>query len=883
MKYLKPTLLLLFLLVPTIASAQLSVSLQVDPTPNPRISDWVNRAEIALLTVTNTSPAMVGKPFKIVTKLLYNGQVVIQTKPAQMPLLTFGLGAQVYLIGDLINYDALEFFDDFESRLQSTGLLPSGAYVFCNELVDTNGVLLAQTRGTCRNMRVTSYQTPRAIYPTSNTIISTHAVRGLLFTWSPITPLPPAEEGVKYTIVITEILRGQTPATAFFTNYPLVEEEVIGSTQFLWPPQLDPPSASKSYVWAVKATSLSGQPYIFENFGFSQPQLFPVIDLDLPDGRLSDDEDETVSKVTTGTQTGYQREKTASSLSAPLRSSSTFSRLSARSNYAFEDAFKPAQTKAQLTGGLGLYYDGYRYEATNNPTFRPTQPENLSRLNADAVLTAGQYFRMPFSIQLSKGQTNYHLPSLPEGRLIDYIQNPRNNISFNPSYKFFKSFLGTQTPNYSALSTGDIALFGVGMEVNPGLFLFGLNYGKSQAGVSYDPLNEIAGAYEQRIFATRIGVGKREGTRFILNMVKATDDELSVAVKPPDKRAAETFTVSPQLQVRVSPTITLRTEAAASVNTFDVTGPELDNESLESTFKPIMKINATSYTDWSNVSSIEWKQSGLGIGAEFRYVGPGFQPAGYRTFERDLMDFSLKTDINAKDNKIIVNGSIGLRRNNLENTSLDKTNRTITNLNVLGQVSENVSLNVNYSNFGFRNNTNLDTLRVEIINNTFAVNPTFQFRSDKSTQVLSISGSYNVYDDFNVATGDMQKTNSLNFNTNYQISFVAKPLTLGLNALYLINETPFTDISILNSGVNLRYRMFDRKFTPSLTYTFSSINRDAYTADQKSLLTLKTDWKITKQVSMNAGYSWSNYTYGSSRPNAVNLENRFQVALVSRF
>jgi hypothetical protein len=296
-----------------------------------------------------------------------------------------------------------------------------------------------------------------------------------------------------------------------------------------------------------------------------------------------------------------------------------------------------------------------------------------------------------------------------------------------------------------------------------------------------------------------------------------------------------------------------------------------------------MKINATSYTDWSNVSSIEWKQSGLGIGAEFRYVGPGFQPAGYRTFERDLMDFSIKTDINAKDNKIIVNGSIGLRRNNLENTTLDKTNRTITNLNVLSQLSEIMSLNVNYSNFGFRNNTNLDTLRVEIVNNTFAVNPTFQFRSDKSTQVLSISGSYNVYDDFNVATGDMQKTNSLNFNTNYQISFMAKPLTLGLNALYLINETPFTNISILNSGVNLRYRMFDRKFTPSLTYTFSTINRDDYTADQKSLLTLKTDWKITKQVSMNAGYSWSNYAYGSSRPDAVNMENRFQIALVSRF
>jgi hypothetical protein len=877
MNYLKPALVLILLLFPTLVSAQLSVSLQVDGTPNPRISDWVNRTEIAMLTVTNLSPSMVGKSYKIVTKLRYNGDVVIQTKPSQMPLLTFGLGSQVYLIGDLINYDALEFFDDFEARLQSTGLLPSGSYVFCNQLVDANGSVLAQTTETCRNMRVSSFQTPRAIYPTHQQIVSIHALGGLLFTWSPITPLPPASSGVTYKLFLTEIKPGQTPATAFFTNYPVLEEDVTGSTQFLWPPTLDLPSETKHYVWGVKAISEQGVAYIEENLGFSQPAIFSVM---VPDSPLMNGLDlEVMVDDTSRAVVPYQRSKDAyGAAGVPMRLNGH--RAIGATTYPNE---KESAMKPQLTGGLGLYYDGYRYESTNNPTFRPTQPENLSRLNADAVLTAGQYFRMPFSIQLSKGQTNYHLPSLPEGRLINYIQNPRNNISFNPSYKSFKSFLGTQTPNYSSLSTGDIAVFGVGMEVNPGLFLFGLNYGKSQAGVSYDPLNKIAGAYEQHIFATRIGVGKRDGTRFILNMVKATDDELSVAVKPPDKRAAETLTLSPQLQVRLSPQITLKTEAAASVNTFDVTGPELDNESLESAFKPIMKINATSYTDWSNVSSIEWKQSGLGIGAEFRYVGPGFQPAGYRTFERDLMDFSIKTDINAKDNKIIVNGSIGLRRNNLENTTLDKTNRTITNLNVLSQLSEIMSLNVNYSNFGFRNNTNLDTLRVEIVNNTFAVNPTFQFRSDKSTQVLSISGSYNVYDDFNVATGDMQKTNSLNFNTNYQISFMAKPLTLGLNALYLINETPFTNISILNSGVNLRYRMFDRKFTPSLTYTFSTINRDDYTADQKSLLTLKTDWKITKQVSMNAGYSWSNYAYGSSRPDAVNMENRFQIALVSRF
>ncbi|MCH8494639.1 MAG: hypothetical protein LAT57_03285 [Balneolales bacterium] len=537
-----------------------------------------------------------------------------------------------------------------------------------------------------------------------------------------------------------------------------------------------------------------------------------------------------------------------------------------------------------FTGGFGLHYDGYQYSQENFPTFRPRHPANLGRFTADATLSAGQHFRMPFAISISTRQNSYNLPSLPDERLIDYIQNPRNNISFNPSYRWATAFLGTQTASYSELTSGDIPMFGVGLELDPGKFLFSVNYGKSQTGVEYDPFNNIAGAYEQRIFASRIGYGNLDGTRFTLNLVKSSDDPNSVQTAPPAIRPAEVLTLSPMIQVRMSPTVLLATEVAGSVNTSDLNGPDLPfEEKALDVLKRFIDINASSNADFSNVTSLEWRRDQFGIAGEVRYVGPGFQPAGYRTFERDIIDYTIRSDARMLSNRLMVNGTFGIRTNNLQSTTLDKTNRTIVNLNVFTQATEQLSVNTSYANFGFRNNVSLDTLRVEMINNTFSVTPTYQFKTENHTHVVSLTGSYNQFDDFNIFTGGFQSTLSYSLNTMYQVVFNAIPLNAGFQAMILENTTPVTDIRIINTGINVRYRMFDKKFTPALLVGHTYVLRDTFTADNRWRINLKADYKLYDGIDLRASYNFSNYRYGSSRPGALTFENRFQLALISRF
>lgn len=538
----------------------------------------------------------------------------------------------------------------------------------------------------------------------------------------------------------------------------------------------------------------------------------------------------------------------------------------------------------QFSGQAGIFYDAYGYSQENYENFRPRYPDHLARFSAHATLSAGKYFSMPFGIDITNQKSSYHLPNLPEERFIDYVQNPRNNISLNPSYKWAKAFLGTQTPSYSALTTGDIPIFGVGMEVDPGSFLFSFNYGKSQIGITPSPFENIAGAYEQWMTASRIGVGKPEGTKFVLNFVKVRDDIGSIEATGNTIQPKEGVTLSPILQIKLSDQWLFSTEVATSVLTNDLLGPEVpvDNE-LISSVEDIITVNGSSNADFSNITALEWKSDAATIGGEVRYIGPGFNSVGYRTMERDLIDYNLNTNFRFFNNKMIFSGSTGLRQNNLEETTMESTSRFIANVNLYAQISEVVSVNTSYSNFGFQNNLVFDTLRIEMIQNMFSIAPALQFDRTDVNHIINTGASYRFFDEFNMFEGETVSTVSNTYNLNYTLVFKSFPLSFGAMGMLLDNETPQNELNLYNVGVNARYRLFDKKLTPSFRFSYSGIKRNDETPDQRTRLKLKTEYKLTPKLDLRMGYTWSGYAYGSSRPDAVTNEHRFQVSLGQRF
>lgn len=277
---MKHTISLLALWIVTLtfdANAQVAITLNVDPNPTPLFSDWANREELAIMTITNTNPKLEGKEYKIMLRISINNQLVVETDLAKMPPRVLSLGTEVFLADEIIPFNALTFYTNIVNQVMFTGMLPAGLYSFCVSLVDMNNKPLSTPAEVCRPMLITNYQAPELIYPHSNTQINAISLQGTELVWTPITPSPPADLGVKYVVVVTEVYPHQSVSQAFTTNYPLIEQEITGSNRMLWPVDIDVPDDTTQFAWSVKAVTLDDLPYHKTNGGFASIGSFTVV------------------------------------------------------------------------------------------------------------------------------------------------------------------------------------------------------------------------------------------------------------------------------------------------------------------------------------------------------------------------------------------------------------------------------------------------------------------------------------------------------------------------------------------------------------------------------------------------------------------------------
>ena len=129
--------------------------------------------------------------------------------------------------------------------------------------------------------------------------------------------------------------------------------------------------------------------------------------------------------------------------------------------------------KIKVSGTMGVNYEGYGLN--RNPAgwtgFSQRKPWNQVRFNFQPTITTPKW-SLPFNFNFATTPTNAFGPFANIGKqnIGQYISNPMNNFAVNPTYKWAEIQLGTQYLNYSNLSTGDIGIFGAGVDLKPGKF-----------------------------------------------------------------------------------------------------------------------------------------------------------------------------------------------------------------------------------------------------------------------------------------------------------------------------------------------------------------------------------------------------------------------------
>jgi hypothetical protein len=532
----------------------------------------------------------------------------------------------------------------------------------------------------------------------------------------------------------------------------------------------------------------------------------------------------------------------------------------------------------QLSGQSQVTYDFYRVDTAPGSNFRARKPPHSIRFILAPTITLGKKIVLPFELNMSsvatnvttpvqayKGQFDHWYGLFNQFKTLDdvknYVINPINRLGVAPTFGAFKFYAGTQTPQYSEMTVGNVSLFGAGMDVKTKWFYMSVGAGYAQHAIQRDMALNIPGAYLRKQVSVRGGLGNKEATFLGGNFVYAMDDKKSVRV--PLAVAPQTaMTASGEYQLKLGKVIKWKGEIATTLriaNAAFYDSPNLTDSTklilrqkftdplekkIPTSLRPYLPINPSMSIDFAATSTLKLNIKGFGVDLKGLYVGPSFKPVGYPFFVSDRFDGTIGTNFSWFKNRLNFNGTTGVRISNMSKWLADKkitvpkivagtitlpvivpgssiaaTQQLLINANLGIQFSEKFNIETAYSNFGIQNTVVSDSLRVRNVGQNLSVTPTFTFGGEKYTHSIILMGSMDKFRDLNVVSGALNDNDSKIANLTYTLASKKNPLTANLSAAYfnIVSSNLQLNNSTFTGGAG--YSFFKKKLTTQLSMT----------------------------------------------------------------
>jgi hypothetical protein len=542
--------------------------------------------------------------------------------------------------------------------------------------------------------------------------------------------------------------------------------------------------------------------------------------------------------------------------------------------------------KFSASGTMGISYEGYGLSRSPSGWmgYLPRKPWNQVRFNFTPTFTFSKNFSLPFNFNFAAKPTNFAGPysGIIKQSFAQYITNPMNNFGLNPKYKWAELLLGTQYLKYSDLSTGDVGIFGAGIDLRPKSWRIKFFTGISQQGIDYfaGPPT-VTGAYKRKNWMFQLGKEKEGKYLVAFNFAKGKDVPASSAPPPVTIKPQEGVVMSLVTEWYFKKGWYVKAEGAQSIFTKDLTTP-LDS-SIKS-FKPFIDAHTSTVKDYAGQASIGMKSKNFDIGVTSKYLGAGFQTTGYPYQQPDRLDYTVNTRFNAWQKKINVVASVGQRVNNVSNTAL-KAKQFIGNLNWFTQFNDHWSLNVNYNNFGFQTASGINPYGIKNVSNDMGINPTFTWSNKKMSNLLSMSYSYSKYNERDVISGATTSNNTHTALLTYVPTYFTKDVSPDFSALYFYNNVPGvkTTLFTISSGLSMPIAKKKIRLRGQLQYTIGKL--DSFSSNNNFIASCNIDVKLNKKLTWNTYMTTNYFKYGNEiTPNGANyLESTFRTGFQYRF
>jgi len=471
-----------------------------------------------------------------------------------------------------------------------------------------------------------------------------------------------------------------------------------------------------------------------------------------------------------------------------------------------------------VNGGINLSGTGYAQSGGNSrrDPFSYQMSANLN-FNFFGIIDA------PFSASMTSENKTFNRPSYGQ-------------FGISPSYKWITVHAGWRNMEFSSYTFSGTTFFGGGIELQPETFpLRGkIVYGRfAKKTVQGDTISSYISepVYNRYGFGAMVSAGplKNSVDLIIFRAEDEHDDKIvffdSIPITP-----QENLTIGISTRQQLGKYFNLAIQYAISAYTDDTRAgvKEFTTFSYLNNLGPFYTPRYSSRHSSVYDLQLNFQADIFTIGLAYKRIDPSYQSMGTLFLNNDTEDIQVNASTSILQKKMSLSGSVGIQRDNLDNRQSTKNSRITGSINSSYQVSQNMSVSMNYSNF----NSTAEPTRVLIqdsikyiqISQNFSVSGNYSMGGETFGHVYNLMYSRQTVNTINSNFTDVERTGTImnNVTAGYRLNY--KPADAGISLSF--NLTHYGQDSIVNYNygpqLSANKSLFDKKLRTSLSYSLQS-------------------------------------------------------------
>ena len=416
------------------------------------------------------------------------------------------------------------------------------------------------------------------------------------------------------------------------------------------------------------------------------------------------------------------------------------------------------------------------------------------------------------------------------------FQQPFNQFSMHPTYKWITLHAGFTSMNFSPYTLGGHLFSGVGVDATPTSKLkISALYGRFLKAVQPDTTagSKVQAAYDRYGYGMKVGYG--DGKDFVEAIVfRAQDEQQSIRFVPetqgilPQENLVLGFTGGKSLFQK----LLLRLEWATSAITRDTRASQTSTENPLGNVGGLFTPRTSSSYYNAMKANVTYQGNGYSVGMGYERIDPQYRTLGSYFFNNDLENITINAATALMQGKVNLSANVGTQRDNLDESKATTLKRLVTAVNVAFAPTQRFNLALSYSSFqSFTNvrsqfvNINrltqfdfLDTLNFTQISQNATVNSMYQLGNNKNKrQTVSLNLTAQDAAD---KQGQVTQNSGLrfyNFNSAYSLSITPRNLTLSLAFNLSMSDGAMSQSRTFGPTGSLSKQFFDKKLRTTLS------------------------------------------------------------------